>query len=439
MNPQLTTELEKLVEPSKPDRKAPPPPRPSAPAPQRSHWLRNVIVLCVLGAAGYFAWRYWGSSSSTTSAATAAQAAANRPVSVVAATARRGDVRVYLTGLGQVTPFETVTIHTRVDGQIMKIYFKEGQIVKAGDPLVEIDRRPYQATLDQAKGQLVRDQAYLDNAKIDLNRDTAAFKDGSVSDQQVATQKATVDQYVGIVETDQSQIESAQVNLDYCHITSPINGRIGLRLVDLGNIVNTTDTTGLAVITELQPISVVFALPEDDLGQVVGQTNGGAGLPVDAYDQDDQKQLATGVVEAVDNEVQVATATFNVKATFQNKDNALFPNQFVNAHLLASTLHNQVLVPAAAVQHGPDGGAFVYVVKPDKTVGIVNVQEGASEGDSIAVVGVKPRDIVVTDGVDRLQDGSKVTVTMSQPAGATTRPSGRGRRSTGGASTQESQ
>jgi membrane fusion protein, multidrug efflux system len=434
MNPQLASELEKLVEPSAPERKTALP-APPEPAPQRSHWLRNLIVLCVLAAAAYLGWRYWSTSSAASSAA-AGRAAANRAVSVVAAKARRGDVHIYLTGLGYVTPFETVTVHTRVDGQIMKIEFKEGQMVKVGDPLVEIDTRPYQATLDQDQGQLTRDQAYLDNAKIDLARDEAAFKDGSVSDQQVATQKATVDQYVGIVETDQSQIEAAKLNLVYCHITSPITGRIGLRLVDLGNIVQTTDATGLAVITQLQPISVVFALPEDDLGQVVGQSNGGVGLAVDAYDHDDQIHLASGVVEAVDNEVSIATATFNVKATFQNKDNALFPNQFVNAHLLASTLHNQVLVPAAAVQHGPDGGAFVYVVKSDQTVGIVNVQEGAVEADSIAVVGVQPGDVVVTDGTDRLQDGSKVTVSMTAP---TTRPGGRGGRSSGGASTRESQ
>jgi len=370
--------------------------------------------------------------------AAARNSAADRPIPVVAANAVRGDVHIYLVGLGQVTPFDTDTVHTRVDGEIMKIYYKEGQDVKKDDPLVEIDPRPYQAMLEAAEGQLEKDQANLDNANIDLTRYEQGYKDGSVSDQQMATQRATVKQDEGAVEVDQSQIDTVKLDLVYCHVLSPITGRIGLQQVNLGNIVHATDTNGLAVVTQHQPIAVVFPLPEDDLPQVLGAPGGGVGLTVDAYDHADQNKLATGKIEAIDNEIDPTTGTFKIKASFENKDDALFPNQFVNAHLLVSVNRSVVLVPTAAVQLGPDGSAFCYVVHgtgsaspAGMTVDIRSVQEGPGEGDFTSVTGLQPGETVVTDGTDKLQPGSKVTVTMSQAAGPTTRPGGgrgRGRR-----------
>jgi multidrug efflux system membrane fusion protein len=382
-------------------------------------WVVAVVVVGVLAAGTYWGIKWWRSSASAE--AGSQRSLANQTIPVTAAKAWKGDIHIYLDGLGSVTPFNTDTIKTRVDGQIVKIYYTEGQDVKAGDPLIDIDPRPYRVMLEQAQGQLAKDQAALENAKIDLQRYKDAFTNGgAVSDQTVATQQATVDQDQGVVQSDQSQVDNANLDLVYCHITAPITGRIGLQLVNLGNFVQTSDTSGLAVITQLDPISVIFALPEDDVLQVF-RKNGGVGLPVQAYDHDDLQLLTTGKVLAVDNQVNATTGTFNVKASFDNKDNALFPNQFVNAHLLARTIKNAVIVPTAAVQRGPDN-TFAYVVDPaDQTVHIRTIQVLPGEDDIVSVSGLQVGDIVVTDGTDKLQEGSKVTVTFGT-YGSTTQP-----------------
>jgi multidrug efflux system membrane fusion protein len=436
MNPQLTRSMEKLAEP---------PAARKAPRKKRLNVVPWLICVVLLGAAGYAAWKFWAPMQAyfTTPIATSTGGrgrGAGGNIPVVAATARRGMVHIYLDGLGQVTPLATVSLKTRVDGQIMKINYVEGQLVNEGDLLMEIDPRPYQVQLEQAQGQMLKDKAYLANAKLDLTRYQVAG--AAVSDQQLATQQSLVDQYEATVVSDQSQIDAAQLQLVYCKITSPITGRIGLRQVDVGNIVHAADTTSVAVITQLQPITVVFSLPEDDLGQVVGAANGGVGLAVAAYDREDQHQVASGAVSAVDNQVDPTTGTFKIKATFANQDNALFPSEFVNAHLLASIERNQILVPTAAVQHGPDGGAFVWLIKRDGTVTLTNVTEGDGEQDFEAVTGIQPGDVVVTDGTDKLQEGSKVTATMTDfggvsTGGPTTR-TGRGGRGAGRSTTRRS-
>jgi multidrug efflux system membrane fusion protein len=433
MNPQDAT----LVR-SAPRQSAIPIQRPN----RLGRWLVGVVVVCVLAAGAYWGIKLWRSSAGADSGSS--RSLANQTIPVTAARTWKGDIHIYLDGLGSVTPFNTDTMKSRVDGEIMKIYYTEGQDVKAGDPLIDIDPRPYQVQLEQAQGQLIKDQAALENAKIDLQRYTDAFAHGgAVSDQQVATQQATVDQDQGVVQSDQSQVDNANLDLVYCHITAPITGRIGLRLVDVGNIIHATDTTGLAVITQLDPIAVVFALPEDDVSQVF-RKNGGVGLPVQAYDHDDQELLTTGTVIAVDNQVNTTTGTFNVKASFDNKDSALFPNQFVNAHLLARTIHNATIVPTAAVQRGPDN-TFAYVVDPaDQTVHIRNIQVLPGEDDIVSVGGLEAGDIVVTDGTDKLQDGSKVVVTMgtySSTTQPTTQPGARKghRHAPGSADTRSSQ
>jgi multidrug efflux system membrane fusion protein len=436
MNPQLTRTLEKLAEP----------PAQVAPTRQkRAAFIPWLILIGLLGVAGFAAWKYWQPIQAyfTTPADSATgggrRGAAGGIIPVVAATARIGVVHIYLDGLGQVTPLATVSLKTRVDGQIMKINYDEGQLVHEGDLLMEIDPRPYQVQLEQAQGQMLKDKALLNNAKLDLARYTEAGT--AVSNQQLATQQALVDQYDATVVSDQSQIDAAQLQLTYCQVTSPITGRIGLRQVDVGNIVHASDTTSVAVITQLQPITVVFALPEDDLGQVVGAANGGVGLAVQAYDREDQHMIASGEVSAVDNQVDPTTGTFKVKATFPNQDSSLFPSEFVNAHLLADTKRNRILIPTAAVQHGPDGGAFVWLVKPNQTVTLTNVTESDGEQDFESVTGVQPGDVVVTDGTDKLQEGSKVTVTMTDfgtaSSGPTTRAA-RGGRGAGRSSTRRS-
>jgi multidrug efflux system membrane fusion protein len=395
-----------------------------------------VILLVALAAVGGF---WWYARSHKAAPAGEGQTTGGRGggggarvTPVVAVPAVQGDLPIYLTGLGTVTPLNNVTVRSRVDGQIDQIAFEEGQTVKQGDLLIQIDPRPFQVQLAQAEGQMAKDQAALKNAQVELERYKQAAD--AIPKQQLDTQQATVDQFAAAVKIDQGQIDTAKLQLTYARITAPISGRIGLRVVDRGNIIHANDQAGLALITQLQPISVMFTLPQDVIPQLMKRMSTGTSLEVDAFDRDIQNRLATGTLLAVDNQVDPASGTLRLKAQFENKDLSLFPNQFVNARLLVDTRRGATLVPGAAIQRGPDS-QYVYVVKPDETVEVRNVTVGPTEGEQTVVeTGVQPGDVVVTDGVDKLQPGAKVSVRgrggpggpSSRPAGAATRPGGAG-------------
>jgi len=343
-------------------------------------------------------------------------------IPVSAGVAKTGDINIYLDALGTVTPVYTVTLTSRVAGELTAVLYKEGQMVKKNDLLAVIDPRPYQALLVQAQGQLARDQALLKNARLDLVRYQNACDQHAIPEQQLATQQALVEQDAGVVELDQGNMASAQINVDYTRITSPIDGRVGLRSVDPGNIVAADGTTGLATITQLQPITVIFTISEDDLPQVTEQTSAGRTLTVAALDRAQQHKLAEGTLITLDNQINTATGTVKARATFPNKKNELFPNQFVNARLLVKTLNNVVLVPTAAIQRNSDE-AFVYVVQPDSTVKSRDVKIVATDGETTAVTGVKTGEKLVTDGFDKLQSGSRIVDRQAQPAAAAATPS----------------
>jgi multidrug efflux system membrane fusion protein len=336
-----------------------------------------------------------------------APAPAGIPVS--AGVAKLGSIDIFLDALGTVTPVSTVTVTSRVSGELTDVRYQEGQLVKKNDLLAVIDPRPYAALLAQAKGQLARDQAMLKNARLDLGRYQNAYEQHAIPEQQLATQQALVEQDMGVVELDQGNLASAQVNVDYTQIASPIDGRVGLRSVDPGNIVSADGTVGLATITQLQPITVIFNIAEDDLSRVEEQIAAGQTLRVYALDRSQQRTLAQGSLITLDNQINLATGTVRARATFPNLKNELFPNQFVNARLLVKTLSQVVLVPAAAIQRNNDA-AFVYVTQPDSTVVSRDVKIVATEGDVSAVTGVKPGEQLVTDGFDKLQSGSKIAV-----------------------------
>lgn len=349
-----------------------------------------------------------------------------RAVSVAVAPVQQQNVPVYLSGLGSVTAFNTANIKSRVDGQIMKVNFREGQDVREGELLIQIDSRPYEVQIEQLQAQLFRDQAQLRDAKLNLERYTALIPSGSIAQQQVDTQKALVDQLEGTVRNDQAQIDAAKLNIVYCHITAPFNGRVGLRQVDPGNIVHASDTNPMLILTQLQPIAVIFTLPEDVLPRVAKAMSKGT-LEVDAFSRDDQTKLAGGKLLTIDNQIDPTTGTAKLKAVFDNKDDKLWPNQFVNADLLVETRKNSTVVPTAAIQRGPQG-TFVYAVNPDKTVQDKPVTIALTQGDITVVSdGVNPGDTVVTDGQDKLQRGSRIeprTVTPNAGTG-TTGPVGR--------------
>jgi multidrug efflux system membrane fusion protein len=331
-----------------------------------------------------------------------------RPVPVEVATAITGDFGVTIEALGTVTPLTTVSVTSEVSGKLVQIFYTEGQMVKAGDPLAAIDPRPFENTLHQAQGQLLRDQALLDNARIDLQRYRLLVKENSAPRQKLDTQDSLVHQDEGTVKIDQAAVDSAQLNLDYCTIKAPVTGRVGLRLVDLGNYVSVGSSNGIVVITQLQPITVIFPVAEDHLPSVIKQILAGAKLPVETYDRGGGTLLAKGSLMTVDNEVDSTTGTVKFKAQFDNHDLALFPKQFVNVHLLAETLRDAVIIPVAAVQYGP-AGEFVYVVGGDGTVSMRPVKLSRAEADRVAVLaGLKAGERVVIAGADRLRDGAKV-------------------------------
>lgn len=339
-----------------------------------------------------------------------APAPSARPVPVAVATARKGDMAVRLSGLGTVTALNAVTVKSRVDGQLVRVAFTEGQMVRTGDLLAEIDPRPFRVQLMQAEGQFAKDQAALRNAQADLARLQALVQQGIVSRQQLDTQATAVAQYEAALQADRAQVESARLNLTYSRITAPIAGRVGLRLVDAGNMVRAADANGLATIAPVQPITVVFAVPSDSIQLVMAKTARGGKLAVEVWDRDLRSRIGLGTLAAIDNQVDLATGTVRLKALFTNKDLALFPNQFVNAQLLVDTLHGTVIVPTVALQRSPQG-AFVYVVKPDGTVDLRPVEVQGSDGDETAVAkGLSGGELVVTDGMEKLRPGSKVAL-----------------------------
>jgi membrane fusion protein, multidrug efflux system len=397
-----------------------PPVRPM-PESKGRRWLW-IFALAVVVGLGY--WYFRGPRASTEAQGPAAPGGAakgqGRPgggagggfvVPVVVATAQRGDLPVYFNGLGTVTAFNTVTVHSRVDGQITKINFQEGQFVRQGDDLLDIDSRPFQVQLEQAEGQLAKDQAQLRDIQVNYERFQLLYKEGVIPKQQLDTQGSQVGQFEGAIKADQGAIDSAKLQIVYSHVTAPISGRIGLRLVDIGNIVHASDTNGLLVITQLQPIAVIFSLPQDQLPQVATKLRNGGQLIVDAYDRDDTSKIESGKLLTFDNQIDTTTGTYKLKAIFNNDRNLLFANQFVNVHLLADVKKNLVIVPSPAIQRGPQG-TYVYVVGKDNTVKIQGVAVAESTANSVGVnAGLNAGDVVVVDGQDKLQDGSKVNPT----------------------------
>jgi membrane fusion protein, multidrug efflux system len=389
---------------------------PLPPPPRRRGWIW-LVILAIVAAVGYWQWpklkAFLPASSETTSTATAkgrgrGRGAGGGTSQVVAARATKGNIKVFVTGLGAVTPIYTVTVNSRVTGELMKVQFKEGQIVQKGDLLVEIDPRPYEVQLEQAEGQLIHDQALLKDANLDLDRYKVLIKQDAIPQQQLDTQLALVTQYEGTIKTDQSQIDSAKLNLIYCKITSPITGRVGLRLVDPGNIVQSTSTSGLVVITQIDPISVIFTVGEDQLPPILSKIHSGEGLSVEAWDRELKNKLADGKLETTDNQIDPTTGTLKLRAVFANAEGKLFPNQFVNARLLVQQKPNVTLLPNNAIQRNSTG-TYVWLVNPDRTVNVRSITVGTTEGDQSEIIsGLAPGDAVVTVGVDRLEEGGKV-------------------------------
>ncbi len=392
-------------------------------------WVIFVGLACLVVAG---AWIANGRQARTQQQAKATGGSAagqqTRPVPVVVTPVRTGDLSVYLTALGSVTPLNIVTVKSRVDGQLMKTHFTEGQVVHAGDLLAEIDPRPFQAQLTQAEGQLARDQANLANTRLDLERYQRLAQQEMIARQQLDTQQMIVNQAEASIKMNVGQIDAIKLQLTYCRITAPITGRVGLRLVDPGNVVKAADAGGLVVIAQLEPIALVFSVPEDSLQSILRRFRSGTKVPVDAFDREGRTKIATGALVAIDNQIDPATGTVRLKASFGNTDGVLYPNQFVNARVLIDVLHDAVLAPAEAIQRGPQG-AYVYVVKPDKVVQMRRVQLGPSEAGVVAVrAGVADSEALVVDGAEKVQDGARVEPTVRKvgPAGAPATPGAAG-------------
>jgi multidrug efflux system membrane fusion protein len=442
---------------------APPPTTPPPPPAKRHTWWLWLLVLVVIAGAGLWYFRSGGTAKPATTASgaggRAGRAGGNMAVPVAVSVAKRGDVPVYQDGLGNVIAFYTVTVHTRVDGQLMDVPIREGELVTKGQLIAQVDPRPYQVQLEQAEGQMAHDEALLADAKLDLDRYKTLLQQDAIPRQQYDTQVATVGQYVGNIKQDQAAIDNAKLNLVYAKVTAPISGRVGLRLVDPGNIVHASDSTGLFVITQLQPIAALFTIPENNLTPVLQKLRARVVLRSEAWNHDRTKLLSTGKLLTVDNQIDPTTGTSKLKAVFENKDNALFPNQFINIRLLVDTLHNQVIVPAAAIQRG-EQGTFAYVIGPPTAAakkgqapasgaspeqanaqaqktppsqrtppmpgkpgqaapqgpvdGVAQVRQvvvGITEGDNVSIKsGINAGDKVVVDGAERLQNGSPVRI-----------------------------
>jgi multidrug efflux system membrane fusion protein len=378
---------------------------------RRWPWAAAALLVAAAGV-GYW---YW---SGRTSDEAAAPGAGGRPD----ASARKGSIDVYLNALGTVTPRNMVVVKPRVDGQLMRVAFEEGQVIKAGALLAEIDPRPFQVQLAQAEGQMAKDQALLKNAQVDLERYRTLLSQDSISKQQVDTQEALVRQYQGTIQADQAAIDSAKLQLTYSRVTAPIGGTVGLRQVDPGNVVHASDANGIVVIAQLQPISVVFPIPEDNLPRLRRRFATGEAITVDAWDRDQKVKLAAGKLLTIDNQIDTATGTVKLKAEFANADLALFPNQFVNIRMLVETLPDATLVPSAAILRGAPG-TFVYVVNEDKSVKVAIVKLGPVQAETTAIAsGISAGDVVVVDGTDKLREGAKVELvsrdTQAAPAAA---------------------
>jgi len=403
------------------------------------------IALAVLLAAG--AGYYYYQNNRTQSGAPEAPAKGGKgargggggPVPVVAAAATTADVGVVIDALGSVTPVATVTVRSRVDGQLMKILFREGQMVRAGDLLAELDVRPYQAALDQAEATLARDRALLKNAQLDLERYKVLFQQDSVAKQQLDTQDSLVRQNEATVKMDQAAVDTARLNVVYSRITAPVDGRVGLRQVDLGNIVHAGDANGLVVITQLQPITAVFSIPEDSLPPVMKKLRAGEKLAAAAYDRAGKTRLAEGMLLTADNQIDPTTGTVKLKAQFANEDLGLFPSQFVNVKLMVDVKRGATVVPSAAVQRGTPG-TFVYAVNPEaKTVSVRKVRLGPAQGDTVSVEsGLEPGTLVVVDGADKLREGAAVELVVREtPVANARRGAGKGGGEGGGLSPEE--